>query len=233
MIIDKCLSATFGGVVGDMIGVPYEFRSKNEMLANPCLDIIGYGTYNKPIGTWSDDSSMVLATLDSIVNKKLDLDRMMLNFIEWQTNGKYTQDGFMFSIGNTTATSLNSYKNTLNTAICGQKSENSNGNGSLMRIMPIAIYLYDKYGVNALDNKENVKLVKDISALTHAHEICKQACLIYVSVALHLLNEEGKEGIIKGIDNAKQFATNKAFNRIFSKNFLTLPIHHVLRKHQA
>lgn len=222
MLIDKLQAGIMGSVIGDAIGVPYEFRSRNEMKYNPCTDIVGYGTYNKPIATWSDDSSMVLATMDSIVNKNFNLDKMMLNFIEWQVNGKYTQDGFMFSIGNTTATALNGYKNTLNTEICGQKGENSNGNGSLMRILPVAIYLYNKCGVTALRDEENINLVKKISALTHAHDICKEACLIYISVALHLLNEEGKDGIIKGMEEAKQFAKNKAFNRLFSSDFFKM-----------
>ncbi len=223
-LVDKLKAGVVGGVIGDAVGVPYEFRSKNEMRYNPCLDMIGYGTYNKPMGTWSDDSSMVLATLDSVVDKKLNLDKMMLNFIEWQVNGKYTQDGFMFSIGNTTGLSLNSYKTTLNTAICGQKGENNNGNGSLMRIFPIAVYLYNLYGVNAFSNSEAVKFVKDVSALTHAHDISKSACVVYVSVCLHLLNEEGKEGIIKGINEAKDLVKNNAFDRVFDKDFLSLPL---------
>ena len=223
-LIDKLKAGVLGGVIGDVIGVPYEFRSRNEMKYNPCLDMVGYGTYNKPLGTWSDDSSMVLATLDAVVDKKLDLDKMMLNFIEWQVNGKYTQDGFMFSIGNTTGLALNNYKNNLNTAICGQKGENNNGNGSLMRIFPVAVYLYNLYGVDALKNEKCVEFVKSVSALTHAHDISKEACVIYISVCLHLLNEEGKGGIVKGLSEIKHIVKNKAFTRLFDNNFLCLPI---------
>ena len=223
-LLTKLKAGVLGAVIGDCVGVPYEFRSRNEMKYNPCLDMVGYGTYNKPAGTWSDDSSMVLATLDSIVNKRLNLDKMMLNFIEWQVNGKYTQDGFMFAIGNTTGLAINSYKNSLNTTICGQKGENNNGNGSLMRIFPVAVYLYNLYGVDALSNNDAVDLVNKVSSLTHAHEISKSACLIYISVCLHLLNEEGKEGIISGIEFAKKLVNNKVFERLFDKDYINLPI---------
>ena len=221
---EKLKAGVVGAIIGDAVGVPYEFRSNNEMIFNPCKDMVGYGTYNKPAGTWSDDSSMILATLDSVVDKKLDLNKMMLNFIEWQTNGAYTQDGFMFDIGNTTAFALKEYKNSVNVKICGQKDDWNNGNGSLMRIFPVSVYLYNLYGVNAFKHEDAVELVKDVSALTHAHEISMEACVIYVSVCLHLLNEEGKDGIIKGLLEAKDIVKSSAFERLFSKGFFTLPL---------
>ena len=57
----------FGTVVGDALGVPVEFTSRAERKADPVTDMREYGTHNQPKGTWSDDSSMMIATLDSII----------------------------------------------------------------------------------------------------------------------------------------------------------------------
>lgn len=62
------IDGMMGLVVGDALGVPYEFRSREQMKAESATDMIGYGTYNVPAGTWSDDSSMALATLDALRN---------------------------------------------------------------------------------------------------------------------------------------------------------------------
>ncbi|MBR1441019.1 MAG: ADP-ribosylglycohydrolase family protein [Lachnospiraceae bacterium] len=54
-----------GGVVADALGVPVEFQKREVLKKNPVLDIREYGSHNQPRGTWSDDSSMMLATLDT------------------------------------------------------------------------------------------------------------------------------------------------------------------------
>ncbi len=222
---EKCLSGVFGAVVGDAVGVPYEFRSRNEMKQNPCLDMVGYGTYNKPCGTWSDDSSMLLATMDGVRDGEFDLDEIMLNFLDWQVYGKYTQDGFMFDIGSTTTKALDNYRYSLDPTDSGLKEETSNGNGSLMRILPVAFYLYLKYGEEAMLNKKAVRLVADLSALTHAHRISKKACVIYVAVAIRLLSSPTNEAIIQGLEDVKTYAQNEqAFERIYGEEFFNLPL---------
>ena len=62
-------SGIYGLIIGDAMGVPVEFGTREERENNPIKDMTGYGTYNQPEGTWSDDSSMVLATLTSIKDK--------------------------------------------------------------------------------------------------------------------------------------------------------------------
>ena len=64
LILDKYKSAVFGLVVGDALGVPAEFKSRKELKENPIMDMMGYGTHKQPAGTWSDDSSMVIATME-------------------------------------------------------------------------------------------------------------------------------------------------------------------------
>lgn len=224
-LYNKCLAGVFGLITGDAVGVPYEFRSRNEMLQNPCRDMVGYGTYNKPMGTWSDDSSMVLATMDGVVGGEFDLDKIMMNFLDWQVYGKYTQDGFMFDIGLTTTKALDNYRSTLDVKSAGEKGKMSNGNGSLMRILPVVYYLYAKYGKDAMLKDEAIELVENLSALTHAHEISKKACVIYVAVGLRLLEDPTNKAIEKGLLDVKEYVKGiSVFDRLYSKEFFDLPL---------
>lgn len=52
--------------IGDAIGVPVEFNSRSNLSINPIKDMEEYGTHYQPIGTWSDDTSMTIATVESI-----------------------------------------------------------------------------------------------------------------------------------------------------------------------
>ena len=92
---NKWLDGIMGVVVGDALGVPYEFRSRDEMKPDPATDIRGYGTYNLPPGTWSDDSSMTLASLVSLNESRrkgmpADFRDMMEQFAFWAVKGEYT-----------------------------------------------------------------------------------------------------------------------------------------------
>lgn len=92
------LSGIMGLVVGDALGVPVEFKDRETLRLNPVKDMRGYGTYNQPPGTWSDDSSMTLALLDSLQNR-LDYEDIMDKFLAWYEEGAYTPHGEMFDIG--------------------------------------------------------------------------------------------------------------------------------------
>lgn len=93
----------YGLAVGDALGVPYEFRPRGTF---ECTDMIGYGTHEQPAGTWSDDTSMTLATCDSIRELgRIDTENMRDKFVSWIARGEYTIDG-VFDYGGTTARAL-------------------------------------------------------------------------------------------------------------------------------
>ena len=69
---DRVLGGLWGAVVGDALGVPVEFRSRAEVRRHPVTNLRGHGTYNQPKGTWSDDSSLMLCTVDSLVQHEFD-----------------------------------------------------------------------------------------------------------------------------------------------------------------
>ncbi len=187
----KSSNGIVGFAIGDALGVPAEFKSRAELKLNPITDMIGNGTYNVPTGTWSDDTSMTLATIDSIIfMQDIKVNDMANRFLDWFRNAKYTATNEMFDIGRTTLQALAKYELKLNDASnCGENNEYSNGNGSLMRMLPIAYYIYYK---NVTDNEEIYNIVKQVSSITHAHEISILGCYIYVNFVLELLDGKDK-----------------------------------------
>ena len=149
----------YGLAVGDALGVPYEFMPRGTF---ECTDMIGYGTHGQPAGTWSDDTSMTLATCDSIRELgHIDTADMRDKFVGWIARGEYTIDG-VFDCGGTTARALRTGK--------GGSGESDNGNGSLMRIAPLAF-------VDATDEE-----IREISAITHAHRTSTESCVTFIEL---------------------------------------------------
>lgn len=187
--------------IGDAMGVPIEFSTREKCLKKPLTEMVGFGTHMVPAGAWSDDTSMTIATMDSIIEKKnIDYQDIMEKFYEWVVEYKYTATNFRFDIGNTCAEAIYNYaKKELPPLQCGLKDLDDNGNGSLMRMLPIAYYCY----YQKLNDEEILKLVNNISSLTHAHEISRLGCYIYVRYVINLLNGKDKNtayNTIKSID---------------------------------
>ena len=204
-----------GFVVGDALGVPVEFYSRRELEDDPVVDMREYGTYNQPKGTWSDDSSMTIATMYSIVNKNgIDYADIMDEFCRWAFEGEHTPHGERFDIGNITLRGLERYQNGEDALKSGGNSTHDNGNGSLMRILPLA-YIPDI----------DCETVENISALTHGHDRSKIACVLYVEIAKSMLNNDLT--IEEHIDNAcekikEYYAENdelEEFSRILNDDF--------------
>lgn len=185
-----------GFIVGDALGVPVEFIPRKILSTHPVIDMLEYGTHNQPIGTWSDDSSMMLATLDSISqNQEINFEDIMNKFEMWLYNSNYTATDHVFDVGGTTIKAIQNYKS--NDAInCGLKSEYDNGNGSLMRILPISLYCICN---NFLEQQE-VEIINNASSLTHGHEISKLACKIYTDYLREIIKSGDK---IKAYNNLK------------------------------
>lgn len=219
--LEKVKAVVFGHAIGDALGVPVEFTSREEMDNSPVNDMEEGGTYEMPKGTWSDDTSMSLATLDSLANNIIDYDDIMANFCDWINKAKYTPAGVVFDIGRGTMKALMTYMRGEAEAVdCGQKSELRNGNGSLMRIHPISLYLFNK----DMNIEDKIKIIHDISSMTHGHERAKIACGIYSFVIWELLKKPEKESILIGLTKAREFYSNyeelNHYNRLFDKTFI-------------
>lgn len=199
-------SVVIGHAVGDALGVPVEFMSREELKENPVENMLGYGTFPVPKGAWSDDTSMSICVLDAIDEGKLNFDKVMLNFARWYYQDAFAPTGEMFDIGNTCIMAIERYmKENMSWRECGLCDENSNGNGSLMRIHPFVIYTY----LLDTNTKTKIEIIELASALTHAHPRSKIACGIYAFVLWELLdnaqNGDGKEAVRRGLKKAKNY----------------------------
>ena len=218
-------SVMIGHAVGDALGVPVEFCAREELDETPVTDMIGFGSYPVPAGAWSDDTSMTLAALDSLSKDKVDYDDIMENFVRWCSEDEYTPTGEMFDIGRTCLTAIRNYLATDGKPAleCGLNDEHSNGNGSLMRIHPFVLYAFAKN----LPFVDWMKLVKDGSAITHAHDRAELGCLIYAFVLYHLLADQSKSALEHAIVRAechlKDCSEFGYYSRIFRSDFSELP----------
>jgi len=181
----------FGLVVGDALGVPVEFRSRAALAKDPVYDLREYGTHRQPKGTWSDDSSLTFCLMESLVNG-YDLEDIGLKFLQWKNEGYWTPHGSVFDIGMATRQAITEFSKGTKSELCGGFDEYSNGNGSLMRILPMAFFLF-----NELDIDKRYDKVKAVSSLTHAHFRSVFACFFYVELAIALLRLRDKEKALK------------------------------------
>ena len=201
-------SGIYGLVVGDAMGVPVEFTSGEDRKIDPVTDMIGYGTYNQPEGTWSDDSSMALATLVSIRDKgEIDYKDIMERFHDWCMYGAYTPFDEVFDIGIATSRAIMKYSNGAKPLESGGKTEWDNGNGSLMRILPVCLYIVEQQKYKKLSDGEAIDIIHNCSALTHAHLRSKIACGIYYFLVKAVLDKDGEliERLQQGVDNAFKY----------------------------
>ena len=182
-------SAILGVVVGDALGCPVQFESRAEVARHPVTGMRGYGTFNLPAGSWTDDSSLTLALLESIRrNDGVNECDIMDNFVKWLDDGAFTPYGYAYDIGRGTMNAIREYKRTRDPHRAGGDSVTNNGNGSLMRIMPAVLYAIEK----GLADGEAVAVVHRVGSLTHAHIRANIACGLYYFMAKAILTAQGR-----------------------------------------
>ena len=203
----KYVAAMIGLVVGDALGVPVEFRSRIELQDNPVTDMRGYGTHSQPAGTWSDDSSMAIATMEWLGEMKTsepDYKLLMDKFSSWLLYGDYTPYQNNFDCGITTNEAVMNYGRGIEPLQCGGKSEYDNGNGSLMRILPAALRYSESL---ASDEMNGVEIIYNLSSLTHAHTRSKLGCLIYSKIIADMvyMKDDKFAAVEKSLISCKQY----------------------------
>ncbi len=105
--MNKICDGIIGLAIGDAIGVPVEFRSRQELTKAPVVSMREYGTHYQPRGTWSDDTSLTLALMDSIIEKnEIDYVDIMNRFSNWLLYNDYTATGEVFDVGNSTSRAI-------------------------------------------------------------------------------------------------------------------------------
>ena len=217
--MSKYVDSIIGHAIGDAMGVPTEFCMREKLLKNPVTTMTGYGSHPVPPGTWSDDTSMEIATIESFIeNGEFNYFDIMTKWTSWLKNTEYTATGVVFDVGRTCLSAINKFNSGEYPLESGDKSINSNGNGSLMRILPVALYSYSK----KLSNQEIINLTNNISSLTHAHDISKLGCYIYVKYVIYLLEGLSKEEAYKKVQQEDYSSYNKEaidkYERILKNN---------------
>lgn len=202
-------SALLGVAIGDALGVPVEFKDRTYLNTNPVTDMVGYGSHNQPVGTWSDDSSLTFCLAEMLTNK-YDLKLLANRFINWYHYGYWTPHGVVFDVGIATSRAIDRLEQGVNPLMAGGAEDNDNGNGSLMRILPLVFHVKD------MDIKQRFQYVSDVSSLTHRHIRSVIGCFIYIEFALQLLKGLDKfEALEQTKDIVKKFLNN---NPICSDN---------------
>jgi ADP-ribosyl-[dinitrogen reductase] hydrolase len=203
---EKIKSAILGVAVGDALGVPVEFKSRQTISKNPVTDMIGYGTYNLPAGTWSDDSSLTFCLAEALT-QDFDLNIIGQNFVKWKHDNYWTPYGQVFDIGIATSKAISRLAKGEKPESAGGFDETDNGNGSLMRILPLLFNLIDK-PIN-----ERYNITKQASSITHGHIRSVIACFYYLEFAKQIFEGKDKFKIYKNLQiEVSNHLTNLAIN---------------------
>ncbi len=186
-IRDRGLGAFLGLAVGDAVGATLEFAERD---ARTRLDdMVGGGPFDLEAGQWTDDTAMALALAESLaVSGSLDVRDLMDRFLRWRRDGAYSCTGNCFDIGNTTRQALARYERT-GDPVAGSTDPRSAGNGSLMRLAPIAL----RFGPDraALDVAAAAQ-----SRTTHATEEAVDACRAFATLLADAIGGMPRAGVL-------------------------------------
>ncbi|MFS4473490.1 ADP-ribosylglycohydrolase family protein [Chryseobacterium sp. T20] len=204
---NKVKAGIIGVCIGDALGVPVEFKKREDLIRNPVTKMLEYMSWNQPKGTWSDDSSLTLCLAEELT-KGYDLEKIGQSFVKWNKYGHLTAHGRLFDIGGTTRHALARLIKGESARFSGNIFEEDNGNGSLMRILPLAFYL---------ENEEDIQklylIVKEVSAITHGHFRSVFACFIYVIFSIQLLKRKNKREAYTHTQKVSlEYAEKQGFN---------------------
>ena len=188
---EKTASAFLGFAVGDALGTPVEKETRETLALNPVTGMIGHQRRNQPPGTWSDNSSLVFCTCESLCNG-YDLEDIAIQYSNWKNNRFWTPYRRVFTIDIQIEKAIERIDRFIEMGIrirpypAEGVSEKQNGNGSLMRILPLAFFL------RTSAPEERFKIIGEVSSLTHPHIRAVTGCYLYAEFARLLLTTDDK-----------------------------------------
>jgi len=188
-LAEKIRGGIVGLLIGDALGVPYEFHDavsipKLEEIEFEPPDYFRRSHAGVPIGTYSDDGAQALILLNTLLEcEKFDAQHFAEGLIAWYDNGFMAVGGKVFDVGVQTANSIRQLKRGVEPLRAGGVDEYSNGNGSLMRVLPLALW---HKGTDA----ELIADAFDQSAVTHRHLRSKLCCALYCLWARRILQND-------------------------------------------
>ena len=204
---ERIAGGLYGLLVGDALGVPYEFYEANELPVYEKIEMTPPAGFQKTYpriaaGTWSDDGAQALCLMDSLLkNGKFSLKAYSDALLAWYEEGFWAVGGVVFDVGVQTADALNAYKRGIPATDCGLMNPEGKGNGALMRVLPLALWHFVQEDTDL--EKRSRELVRDAHSqcqITHGH-LCNQVCCaLYCLAAQGLLEgKEAREAIQEGV----------------------------------
>ncbi len=189
---DRALGSLIGLAIGDAVGTTLEFRTRGSFA--PITDLVGGGPFGLRAGQWTDDTSMALCLADSLLaSNGLNQKDLAERFLRWKTHGENSVNGRCFDIGRATETALDRFAADHN-PVAGSTSARDGGNGSLMRLAPIAVRF------RQLANAQAAAVAQ--SVVTHGAEECVDACAYFVELLLQAIDGVDKEMVLQPRDRA-------------------------------
>jgi len=187
--LDRFRGCLLGLATGDAVGTTVEFKPRGTF--PPVSNMLGKGPFNLKSGEWTDDTSLALCLATSLVEiKGFDASDQMDRYVRWYENGYLSSNGFCFDIGNTTLEALRRYKET-GDPFNGLTDPDSAGNGSLMRLAPIAIFYYP-------EQERTLHYSAKSSRTTHGAPECIDACCLFGDMLFRALSGDSKQEILLG-----------------------------------
>lgn len=170
---DRAIGALLGLAVGDALGTTGEFQARDSYPR--ITDLVGGGPFKLPVGAWTDDTAMALALATSLHEQcGLDEADLMTRFLAWREEGAYSCMGTCFDIGITVGQALSRFKRT-GDPIAGATDPMSAGNGSLMRLSPVAIRYWQ-------DDATRRDVAARQSRTTHGAPEAVDACVVFADM---------------------------------------------------
>ena len=187
---DSARAALLGLAVGDALGVPVEFQPRAAREQDPVTGMRAYGTHRQPAGTWSDDSSLTFCLAETLARPggrsgEPDLADFARRSINWLYQSYWTATNQTFDVGNATRTAIDRLQRGIEPTAAGPSSEFDNGNGALMRILPLAFH--DIWRAENLNLDAAWALTQNVASVTHGHPRSTLGCFLYLLVARGLL----------------------------------------------
>jgi ADP-ribosyl-[dinitrogen reductase] hydrolase len=185
---DRAVGALVGLAVGDALGTALEFSERDT--DDPLTGMVGGGPFNLRPGEWTDDTAMALCLADSLIaSRRLDQRDLIARFVRWWRTGENSCTGSCFDIGGTTHRALAVFERTGN-PVAGSTSPRSAGNGSLMRLAPVASYWHDDRGTAEA-------AARGQSATTHGASAAVEACAYFVHLLIDAIEGRPKDEVLR------------------------------------